>query len=493
MDRYELNVSMDEIDRLISERNFKEAASLADKIDWTRVRSTYMLCKISDLYKINKRYTDSRDLMAVAYERNPMSRKIIYSLCELELKLNNYIHALQLYNAFINVAPRDPDRYLLQYKLYKKQDVNVHEQIAVLEEFLQRDFRERWAYELATLYLRAEDPQRCISQCDEIVAYFGDGRFVVRALELKKSLTDLTPQQEERLEILRSGGTIPEAASKEETPEPVSSAEETGAASAAEETEPGLSREEPAGLNPLPADPVSGPGAQEGTPGKDLAGVSQDTDGRLSSVEDLRTAAEESVKTGADRESVQPADEENERTEQTEDGAEEYSDALLRGANQQMRDQNMQETIARGMREIDGYEDVLAQETSGQLAMVMEEDPAEESQVEGQLNIEQIMSEWEKIRRDSEQQRLAEARRRVMETSSAAKRQLYGDDFVNEEYAKPAGGDSAEDPAEAAAGSASESAADDERETENTGTTRSWKREDVEKGLRGKDGGARRK
>ena len=155
--------------------------------------------------------------MEMAYERNPSGRKIIYSLCELELKLNNYIHALQLYNAFINVAPRDADRFLLQYKLYKKQDVNVYEQIAVLEEFLQHDFRERWAYELATLYLRAGEEQRCISQCDEIVAYFGDGRFVIRALELKKSLTPLTPQQEERLQVLKNGGTIAPPVPAQET------------------------------------------------------------------------------------------------------------------------------------------------------------------------------------------------------------------------------------------------------------------------------------
>ena len=137
MDKYELKVSMDEIDRLIAERRFAEAADIADTIDWTRVKGVQVLCRISDLYKINKRYKDSRDLMEIAYERKPSSRKIIYSLCELELKLNNYIHALQLYNAFINVAPRDPDRFVLQYKLYKKQDVNVYEQIAVLEEYLQ--------------------------------------------------------------------------------------------------------------------------------------------------------------------------------------------------------------------------------------------------------------------------------------------------------------------------------------------------------------------
>ncbi len=451
MDKYELRVSLDEIDRLIAERRFAEAAEVADTIDWERVKGVHVICRISDLYKINKRYKDSRDLLEIAYERNPSSRKIIYSLCELELKLNNYIHALQLYNAFINVAPRDPDRFLLQYKLYKKQDVNVYEQIAVLEEFLQRDFRERWAYELAVLYQRAGEEQRCISQCDEIVAYFGDGRFVIRALELKQSLTELTPQQEERLEILRSGGTIAPPA-----PEP----EESGQTEAED------------------ADAGAGEDTDEG--GSD-ADVTEEAEDAVPSGEVTAADKEEkAVPAGSDAETVEEdgsveddgaasgdEDAEEEDTDNAGPSAtpEEYTDALLRNAR-------MEETIARGMREIgDGdYDSVLAQETNGQLAMVMEEESPEETQVEGQLDLAQIMSEWEKIRKDSEQQRLAEARRRVMERSQAVKRELYGDDF--------AGSDSADE------GSA-DSSEQEEQTPERTGTTRSWKKEDVENGLRG--------
>lgn len=419
MDKYELKVSLDEIDSLIAERRFAEAADLADEIDWSRVRGVHVLCKISDLYKINKRYKDSRDLMAMAYERNPSGRKIIYSLCELELKLNNYIHALQLYNAFINVAPRDSDRFLLQYKLYKKQDVNVYEQIAVLEEFLQHDFRERWAYELATLYLRAGEQQRCISQCDEIVAYFGDGRFVIRALELKKSLTALTPQQEERLTILRSGGTITPPAPAEEA------AGETGTESAPDQS-PG-------------AESGSGKEAEEASPGASSDTIPAEPRKVLGSAMPEAAPPEESTEAAPDSEEEEDSD-----SGEPAGTPEEYTDVLL-------RDANMQETIARGMREIGDYESVLAQETSGQMAMVMEEEPREEKQVEGQLNLEQIMSEWEKIRRDSEQQRLAEARRRVMERSDAARRELYGE----------------------------------EPQSSGTGDTRSWQKEDVEEGLRG--------
>ena len=466
MDRYELKVSLDEIDSLIAERRFREAAELADTIDWTRVRGVHVLCRISDLYKINKRYKDSRDLMEMAYERNPSGRKIIYSLCELELKLNNYIHALQLYNAFINVAPRDADRFLLQYKLYKKQDVNVYEQIAVLEEFLQHDFRERWAYELATLYLRAGEEQRCISQCDEIVAYFGDGRFVIRALELKKSLTPLTPQQEERLQVLKNGGTIAPPAPAQETAdssEAGSGEKGRSGGEAAEKTAEPAGAPEPSGTpessrkkdaagagipstDTIPADPRSilpasvrkakPVSAEEAAAEKESTAKEAPTVKKESAVEEEYAVEEE---TSAETEGV---------TESGEPAAspEEYTDVLL-------RDAKMQETIARGMQEIGDYDSVLAQETSGQLAMVMEEEPQEESQVEGQLNLEQIMSEWEKIRKDSEQQRLAEARRRVMERSEEAMRELYGHEKQAEEQLE-------------------------------SGSTRSWKKADVEDGLR---------
>lgn len=482
MDKYELKVCLDEIDRLIAERRFAEAADIADTIDWTRVKGVHVICKISDLYKINKRYKDSRDLMEIAYERNPSGRKIIYSLCELELKLNNYIHALQLYNAFINAAPRDSDRFLLQYKLYKKQDVNVHEQIAVLEEFLQHDFRERWAYELATLYLRAGEEQRCIRQCDEIVAYFGDGRFVIRALELKKSLTPLTPQQEERLEILRSGGTIapPEPMPEDNAGEEAAGETEDSGTQAGEAQEDTDSQED---LSEAASEAETTAGEKTEADSDSPAGDAQETEGTEDGSAD--TASAETQKIVIDARIAMPnaasgkiprpaapekaADSYAEDAGEEEDGLdaaepsatpEEYTDTLL-------SDVNMQETIARGMREISDYDNVLAQETNGQLAMVMEEEAAEETQVEGQLDLAQIMSEWEKIRRDSEQQRMAEARRRVLERSDAAKRELYGDDY--------AGNGAGAEPSSDSAGTA-----------EKTGTTRSWKKEDVENGLRGR-------
>lgn len=484
MDKYELRVCLDEIDTLIAERKFKEAADIADTIDWTRIKGVHTLCRISDLYKINKRYKDSRDLMELAYERNPSGRKIIYSLCELELKLNNYIHALQLYNAFINVAPRDPDRFLLQYKLYKKQDVNIYEQIAVLEEFLQRDFRERWAYELAELYRRAGEEQRCIRQCDEIVAYFGDGRFVIRALELKQSMTPLTPQQEERLEILKSGGTIEPPAPVQEEGEEAGAAEEGGGEaegagpetdeSGAEDAEDGSGSENAEGADEAAAEDEADNAAQDSAIASTRKIVIDAHVAMPNAASGKIPGNKANAKSGKKAEAAyaeEDAEEDEADTAEPSATPEEYTDALL-------RDVKMEETIARGMREIgDGdYDNVLAQETSGQLAMVIEEESPEETQVEGQLDLAQIMSEWEKIRKDSEQQRLAEARRRIMERSEAVKRELYGEDFTEGDSARSSSAES--EPADPAD--------EKEPETDKTATTRSWKKEDVENGLRKK-------
>ena len=185
MNKYELKVTVTEIDSLIGRRRFKEAAEVADAVDWRKVRNVRTLCRVSDVYKINKRYDDSKKILELAYVKNPYARQIIFSLCELELKLGNYVRALQLYNEYINVAPRDADRFVLQYKLYKAQNVSVNERIAVLEELARHDMRDRWAFELARLYLEAGERNLCASQCDEIIAFFGDGRYVLKALEKK--------------------------------------------------------------------------------------------------------------------------------------------------------------------------------------------------------------------------------------------------------------------------------------------------------------------
>ena len=198
MDKNEYRIKADEIKTLIAQGEYQQAAEIADTIDWRRVKSVMMLCTISDLYKINRRYEDSRDILLLAYDRHPGGRTIVYSLCELSIKIEDYVMAIEYYKEFVQIAPRDTGRYILQYKLYQAQDVSLEERIAVLEELKTKDYREKWAYELAYLYHRVGLATKCIEECDELILWFGEGKYVVKAMELKMLHQPLTDEQQGR-------------------------------------------------------------------------------------------------------------------------------------------------------------------------------------------------------------------------------------------------------------------------------------------------------
>lgn len=200
MDKYEYKIKADEIKALIAQGEYQQAAEIADSIDWRRVKSVMMLCTISDLYKINRRYEDSRDILLLAYDRHPGGRTIVYSLCELSIKIEDYVMAIEYYKEFVQIAPKDTGRYILQYKLYQAQDVSLEERIAVLEELKSKDYREKWAYELAYLYHRVGLATKCIEECDELILWFGEGKYVVKAMELKMLHQPLTAEQQDRYE-----------------------------------------------------------------------------------------------------------------------------------------------------------------------------------------------------------------------------------------------------------------------------------------------------
>ena len=196
MDKYEYKVRSEEIKELISRKEYVQAAEIADTIDWRRVKSVMMLCTISDLYKINRRYDDSYDLLLLAYDRHPGGRTIVYALCELAIKMGNVTQAWEYYKEYMQIAPKDAGRYILQYKIYEAEEVNLEERIAVLEELKKRDYRERWAYELAYLYHRIGLASKCVDECDEMIVWFGEGKYVIKAMELKMLHQPLSPQQQ---------------------------------------------------------------------------------------------------------------------------------------------------------------------------------------------------------------------------------------------------------------------------------------------------------
>ena len=192
MDKYEYKIKSEEIKELIAQREYARAAEIADTIDWRRVKSVMMLCTISDLYKINRRYEDSRDLLLLAYDRHPGGRNIVYALCELSIKNGEIPQAVEYCKEFVNIAPRDAGRY----KIYEAQGVSLEERIEVLEELKKHDYREKWAYELAYLYHRVGLASKCVDECDEMIVWFGDGKYVIKAMELKMIHQPLTAEQQ---------------------------------------------------------------------------------------------------------------------------------------------------------------------------------------------------------------------------------------------------------------------------------------------------------
>lgn len=215
MDKYEYKVRAEEIHNLIADGEYAEAVEIADTIDWRRVQSIKTLCTISDLYKINRRYQESKEILLMAYERYPSGRLIVYSLCELSIKLEEYVQAIEYYKEYVQLAPKDTSRYILQYRLYEAQDVSLEERIGVLEEFKRKDYREKWGYELAYLYHRMGLASKCIDECDELIVTFGEGKYVVKAMELKALHTPLSETQQIKYNewiAERDGQNVPETA-----------------------------------------------------------------------------------------------------------------------------------------------------------------------------------------------------------------------------------------------------------------------------------------
>ena len=196
MDKQEYKIRSEEIRTLVEEKNYREAADIADTIDWRRVKSVKMLCTISDIYKMVRRYEDSKTILEMAYEKRPGSRMIVFALTELCLKLGDVVNAWEYYKEFCQVAPDDSRKYILLYKVYAAQEVSLEEQIKVLEKLKEEEYIDRWVYELAYLYHKIGFGTKCVEECDEMILWLGEGRYVRKAMELKMLHEPLTPKQQ---------------------------------------------------------------------------------------------------------------------------------------------------------------------------------------------------------------------------------------------------------------------------------------------------------
>lgn len=511
MDKYEYKVRADEIKSLISEGEYAKAVEIADTIDWRRVKSVMMLCTISDLYKINRRYEDSRDILLLAYERHTGGRLIVYSLCELSIKLGEYVQALEYYKEFVQLAPKDSGRYILQYKLYEAQEVSLEERIEVLEELKKRDYREKWAYELAYLYHRVGLASKCVEECDEMFLWFGEGRYVLKAMELKMLHEPLSEDQQIKYEQMKDNGgfiasdyavdqqmirqeagteteeeeddefSLQENILTDDTQEMPSNdldiqvktvdvsqyntlnlqkelaesmkeflennktqqmpVEETNEAMQTKVFEPvggsdagELDAELNAEPEAKPQEEIQEQSASE--PGKELSEeplveLRQDTD-EMQLITDQDLGVEKEDKSHSSEEvffgNTEEVNIQDVVSELVEKGGSKSPFTAIgeekpgKGTEQPAASPNpaiSNTGVIRTFHKPSGYDNILSQEYDGQISLVMPEEKKLEKQITGQLSIEDVMAEWERMKQENERKRMEEIRKRVHQQTDA--------------------------------------------------------------------------
>ena len=198
VDKYEYKQKTEQMLELMEEGAYSKAAVIADAIDWKRVRNTKMLIDVSEIYEKSGDYRKSYDVLNIAYHRAEGSRKVLYQLCTLALKTKNVDEAIDYYDEFVQIAPKDPNQYILRYQILRAQRAPVEQQIEVLEAFKKAEYIEEWAYELAKLYQEAGMTAECLDECDDLILWFSEGKYVYQAMELKMRYKPLTPSQQEK-------------------------------------------------------------------------------------------------------------------------------------------------------------------------------------------------------------------------------------------------------------------------------------------------------
>lgn len=200
LDKEEFRIKLEEINHLVEQQDYKGAMKVVDSIDWRRVKNVRTLCVVGEIYAANKRYEDSKEIFLLAYHRAPIGKNILYRLIEVSLKMGDIGEAMEFYEEFMEVSPNDNTQYILKYKIYKAKKASLNEQIQILEEYKEKEFTEKWSYELAKLYYKAGDKEKCLDLCNEIVLWFNEGKYVMKALDLKLRMGALTGAEKEKYE-----------------------------------------------------------------------------------------------------------------------------------------------------------------------------------------------------------------------------------------------------------------------------------------------------
>ncbi len=245
VDKYDYKLKTEQMLELMEDGAYGKAAAIADEIDWKRVRNVTMLMNVSDIYEKNKEYQKSYDVLRIAYHRAEGSRKVIYKLCTLAIKTGNVDEAIDYYDDFMQIAPKDPNQHILRYQILRAQRAPIEQQIEALEEFKKAEYIEEWAYELAKLYQEAGMTAECLEECDDLILWFSEGQYVYKAMELKMQYKPLTPSQQEKYDhrfekLSAETEEMPDLeafyGSEDEEEEPKDSETETGNAEAENST-----------------------------------------------------------------------------------------------------------------------------------------------------------------------------------------------------------------------------------------------------------------
>ena len=215
LDKEEFRVKLGQINKLVETQDYKGAMQIVDSIDWRRVKNVRTLCVVGEIYAANKCYEESKEIFLLAYHRAPIGKNILYRLIEVSLKMGQISEATEFFDEYREVAGNDNSQYILKYKIARAKNASLNEQIRILEEYKEKEFTERWSYELAKLYYKAGDKQKCLDLCNEMILWFNDGNYVMKALDLKQRMGVLTGEEKEKYEQRFIPKLIPPEKAKE--------------------------------------------------------------------------------------------------------------------------------------------------------------------------------------------------------------------------------------------------------------------------------------
>ena len=385
LDKYEYNLKLDQMKSLVAEKKYKEAAEIADTINWRKIKNVTALVRAGEVYENVGRYDTSKDILLMAYDRSPIGRTIIYRLAQLAIKTANFDEAMDYYKEFVEIAPYDNLKYVLKYEINKAQGVDYATLISNLEEIKEQEFSEEWGYKLAYTYHQAGMVEKCIEACDELVLYFGDGVYVERALELKMLYQPLTRQQEEIYRRIRRQG------------------EEVVEVRPDEELESGEIVNETVQIPPVKVS------------------------AERFNTQNLQEALQKSMQQIIDATEKQTVDDGMDAIKKL---VEEIPYLQIPKEKEEIEHEEESAHIATDQ-EIDdslklNFQEFLNEEYDGQMRILVPEQSESEPQITGQMTIEDVLAEWEKTRRAAAAA-LEEAKQKKFESAKARALQEAGD------------------------------------------------------------------